>query len=299
MIVVKLMGGMGNQMFQYAFGRFLSLRNKTDLFLDLTYLKDRTPRKNFVFRDYDLDVFNIEIKEIDRQTIERVFSSRQTSKGLLKLLNFKSKRPNTISLEEKAFSYQNNYNLDSTNIYLDGYWQSPKYFESIEHVIRKDFTFKNSMDSKQLEMANKIKSVNSVCINFRRTDFINVKDANDFHGVTPLEYYQKAIIKIQGGVSNPELFVFSDDIEWCRQYFNADIPTTYVDYTYKGPKFDIYLNLMTLCNHFIIPNSTFAWWGAWLSENPDKIVIAPKQWFANEEMNAQTGDLIPKDWIRM
>ena len=141
-------------------------------------------------------------------------------------------------------------------------------------------------------MYNKINSSNSVLINVRRTDFLN----GDFHGVMGMDYINNAVSFIESKVDNPHYFIFSDDIEWCRDNIKLD-NMAIVDHSYKGDRFGYYLQLMKSCKNFIIPNSTFAWWAAWLNENENKIVIAPKKWLNNESVN--TKDLIPSNWIRI
>jgi hypothetical protein len=129
-------------------------------------------------------------------------------------------------------------------------------------------------------------------INVRRADYLNT----DFHGVYGIDYIKSAVKIIESKIENPKYFIFSDDIEWCVE--NVNLPNmTIVNHFYKGSKFSHYLQLMMNCKHFIIPNSSFAWWSAWLSKSSDKIVIAPKRWFNRDDIN--TNDLIPENWIRI
>lgn len=278
MIIVKLMGGMGNQMFQYALGRNLSLKYNLPLKIDLSFLNNRNMGPNFVYRNYDLDLFNID-EDFDLSSVGQVFTINephfQYSENLL----------NSIS----------NLLYNKINILFDGYWQTPLYFKDFENKIREDFKFKNSVENAEdriKEMMFKIKSSNSVMVNVRRTDYLNT----NFHGVMGLDYINKAKLIIDSKVENPHYFIFSDDIEWCKE--NIDIENmTLVDHSYKGDRFGYYLQLMSLCKHFIIPNSSFAWWSAWLNTDDDKIVIAPKQWFTDSSII--TNDLIPHNWLRI
>lgn len=279
MIIVTLMGGMGNQMFQYALGRSLSLKYNTELKIDLSFLKRRDMGPGFVYRDYDLDLFKV----------AEDFDINPTS--------------NVMRADEPHFHYsQDMMNAISqilpsmTNLQLNGYWQTPKYFNDFERIIRLDFQFKDKVedsDNKSIrEMYNLIKNTNSVMINVRRADYLN----SNFHGVMGNDFIMNGVEIIKSKVENPHFFIFSDDIEWCKENIKLD-NMTLVDHNYKGHKFGYYLQLMSTCKHFIIPNSTFAWWGAWLNNNPDKIVIAPKQWFTDNNIN--TNDIIPSDWIRI
>lgn len=269
---------MGNQMFQYAFARSLSLKMNTEFKIDLSFLKRRDLGENFIYRNFDLDIFNIPENIIIQTPID-----------------------NLQNISEKMFSYSH----DTVNcieqhierdVYLEGYWQSYKYFEEFNNQIKMDFLFKNPIknngDTNVKNMINDIMTSNSVMVNIRRADYLN----NNFHGVMGVEYINKASKIIHSRINNPRYFVFSDDIEWCEENVKLD-NMVIVNHEYKGDRFDLYLQLMKSCKHFIIPNSTFAWWSAWLSDNKNKIVISPKSWFTNDSIN--TNDLIPSNWIRI
>jgi hypothetical protein len=274
------MGGMGNQMFQYALARNISLKYNRPLKIDLSFLKNRNMGYNFVYRDYDLNIFNVyedfEIGQLG--TTARVNEPHfHYSKPLMESIN------NTIK------------NNPEVNFLINGYWQTPLYFNEFEKQIRKDFTFRDKVEDADeyiKDMLVKIQSTNSILLNVRRTDYLNT----NYHGVMGKEYLDKGIEIIESKVEDPHYFLFSDDVEWCKEnikYHNM----TLVDHSYKGDKFSYYLQLMKNCKNFIIPNSSFAWWAAWLNENTDKIVITPKQWFTNSNIN--TNDLIPDNWIRI
>ena len=152
------------------------------------------------------------------------------------------------------------------------------------------------------KLAERIRSAESVCVNVRRGDYVSSPSSIEFLGFVGTEYYSESIKIIYARVTNPTVFVFSDEIEWCIDNLRFDCPTTFVGHEYAGEKFRDYLYLMSLCKHFIIPNSTFGWWGAWLS-NSKGIVVAPKKWFnATKWFNGtdlDTSDLIPAGWIRL
>lgn len=270
------MGGMGNQMFQYSFGKFLSEKYNLPLKIDLSFLKNRNMGSNFVYRDYDLDLFNIENDFDINPTKQRYLVSEP---------NFQFSQQTIDSIRD----------IDG-HFYIDGYWQSYKYFQSIEREIKNHFKLKNPIESsgnkKMIDMMDRIKNENSVLINIRRTDYLNT----DFHGVLSVEYVMKGVDYIKNKVDNPHYFIFSDDIEWCIDNIKLD-NMTIVDHSYKGDRFGWYLELMKSCKHFIIPNSTFAWWAAWLNDDNSKIVLAPKKWFNDSSIN--TEDLIPEKWIRI
>ncbi|MEP7167929.1 MAG: alpha-1,2-fucosyltransferase [Bacteroidota bacterium] len=284
MIVVKLKGGLGNQMFQYAFGRFLSIKNNDQLILDTTFLLDRTPLENVIFRDYDLDIFNLKVKHINLYEVSLI------NKKKYALLFNKWLKP----VNEKVFNYDSEVlNLPRSGAYFDGYWQTEKYFNPVEKIIKEDFRLKNELLNISNDLYESIISSDSVCLNFRRTDFVN----NSLHGVTDENYYDRSISYIAERIKNPVFFIFSDDIEWCRQNVKIKYPCIFAGKEHAGRKFDNYLRLMTACKNFIIPNSSFGWWAAWLSENQNKIIIAPAKWF--NDFDGDTKDLIPERWIKM
>ena len=288
MIVVKLMGGLGNQLFQYAFGRCLATQWNTDLVLDVDFLLDRTERENFVFRDFDLDLFQLKSYQFFNSCIKTRFYNKSIFKKSF------------IEFKEQGFNYTklpNSYK--KRDLYLDGYWQSFKYFAEIATDLKKELKFKIPLTEKQLTLGEKIKLTNSVCVNFRRTDFVTIPSAIQTHGVPSLEYYYKAIELVKNKVGEDiEIFVFSDDVDWCKTHFKVDEPIHFVSHElYKGERFSAYLQLMTLCKHFIIPNSTFGWWAAWLADNNDKLVVTPELWFIDKKLQSQTQDLRPIEWI--
>lgn len=294
MIIVNLKGGLGNQMFEYAAGRSLALKHNVELKLDLTFLLDRNPNLNITFRDYDLDIFpNISVQVASQDEIQKRKSYLNRTFGL-KVFNQLNAKPTFF--REKKFSFHEDFNELGKDIYLDGYWQSEKYFKSIETVIRKDFLFAPLSIEKCRVLAEELRSRNSVCINVRRGDFVE-DEANNRHGFAGLEYIRKAVDLISNRVSNPYFYIFSDDIKWCEENLSLAFPTFIADHSYAGNKFGEYLHLMSLCQHFIIPNSSFAWWAAWLCTNQNKIVIAPQKWFNQGPQDTQ--DLLPESWIRL
>lgn len=292
MILVKLQGGLGNQMFQYACGKMLATKYGVSLTLDLEFLLDRTPRENFVYRNYDLDIFTIKPPIISVEEKKKIFQ-----KPLNFIQRFTKNKYNTFV--EKQFNFDEAVMNIGPYTYLDGYFQSEKYFIHIKDEIKKVFTFKQGFSELEKNLYQEIKSKNAICVNFRRADYVDIQASVDMHGVVDMEYYHKAINQLVSNVDEPTFYVFSDDITWCQENFSIDYPCTFVDYRYKGEKFASYFQLMIACKHFIIPNSTFAWWAAWLSETPDTIIITPRKWFANDAMQAQATDIIPERWIKM
>ncbi|MGH9820963.1 MAG: alpha-1,2-fucosyltransferase, partial [Pyrinomonadaceae bacterium] len=177
------------------------------------------------------------------------------------------------------------------NVYLKGYWQSPRYFESNETQIRQDFTFREEMNQMAQELCAEILSKNSVCVSVRRGDYVK----NDLLPCFGADYFQAADKVFRGRLTDYSYYVFSDDIEWCKANLKFDVPTIFVSEEYSGRKYQDKLRLMSACKHFVIPNSSYVWWAVWFNTNADKIVIAPKNWFFDPSV--MTRDLIPTTWI--
>ena len=297
MVISMLLGGMGNQMFQYAIGKHLAILNETDLRLDTSVLLDWSAGRHAVNRDYSLGIFNLKVERASASEVARYNPAPLNIKGKI---NYRIKKQlfGDMAIKEKSFQFDPGIlYVRRPIIYLSGLWQSYKYFQSIEDQILSDFSFKFPLKSKTLKLAEKIRSSNSVCINVRRGDFINVENTRDMLGFVGIEYYRNSVDYLNARFEGLNYYIFSDEPEWCKRNINfIKGPIQFVTHDYAGEKFSDYLQLMTLCKYYIIPNSTFAWWGAWLNRNPDKIAIAPKFWFKDDSIN--TDDLIPKEWIR-
>lgn len=178
-------------------------------------------------------------------------------------------------------------------MYLEGYWASEKYFAPIKDVIKQEFTVREPLAVKATDLLAEITERKSVCVNIRRGDFV----ANPTHNVCGLDYYTAAEKLILEKEDNLHFYVFSDDVEWCQENLRFSMPATFVTYDYKGNKFQDYFRLMSACQHFIIPNSSFAWWATYLNKSDSKVVIAPKRWLNLPGFT--TDDILPESWIRL
>ena len=288
---------MGNQMFQYAAGRHLAIKNNTELKLDTSIMLDWSPGRHTINRDFDLTIFQLKPQKASRKDIAP-YNPQLMSKPEKVLFHLKKKLGISPVFREKYFQYDPELLQLKGTQYLAGLWQSYKYFEEISEVIRKDFTFNTSPDHLSIQLLSQISQTNSICLSVRRSDYVSHKQTADMMGFVGVDYFNKAFEILKNKISNPHLYIFSDDIVWCRENLNIPgYPVFYVDGKYAGEKFSSYLQLMTACKHFIIPNSTFPWWAAWLSINENKIVCAPRNWFADKSID--TNDLIPDSWIRV
>jgi hypothetical protein len=182
------------------------------------------------------------------------------------------------------------------NVRLWGYWQAPKYFESIESELRSTFRFKRPLEGEAAQIAEDIKKNNAVSLHVRRSDYVTPKYQSTY-GTTGLPYYDAAVKYIADHVKDPKFYIFSDDIAWCKENLKLAFPVEYMERSSEGFKASAHLELMSLCKHNIIANSTFSWWGAWLNANPDKIVVTPKQWRVGE--GSEKDEIVPEKWIKV
>lgn len=264
MQIIKIQGGLGNQMFQYAYGRNLEISGKKVIF-DTSFF-DGGKAKIDTARNFKLDKFAIETRSpfLEKRNISKTYINR-------------IKRRLRLKVEE--------------------FFQSEKYFKGIEETIRKEFTLKNPLNDATRGWLEQIKnSRTSVSLHIRRGDYVSEARTNAYHGVCGLDYYQKAYEVIKTKTNSPlDIFVFSDDIEWVEE--NLKLPA--VMYFVSNSSIPDYeeMFLMSTCNNHIIANSSFSWWGAWLDPNPDKIIIAPKKWFANDRQSSE--EIVPSTWIKI
>ena len=289
-IITKLIGGIGNQMFQYAAGRALAHRYGVDLLLDCSGFD------SYKLRRYELDKFAINARLATITELNSAYRKSPKFLGRLgKALGIYQPRK---QFKEASFAYDTRFDNIVPSVYLDGYWQSERYFLNIASQLREEFITTEPLDAANREILSLIhKECNlAVSLHIRRGDYVTNPQTTKYHGVCSLDYYYYAIDYIAGQIFRPHLFIFSDDQEWAKDNLKVSHKITFVNVnsTDQG----IYdMTLMKACNHHIIANSSFSWWGAWLNARSDKIVVAPRLWFADELID--TKDLLPNDWIRI
>lgn len=279
-------------MFQYAAGRSAALK------LNLPYKQDIS----------DFDHYQLHQGfELSRVFVAPTITATQSDiNGILgwqssKLVRKFVRRPqlrlirNRRYIVEPTFSYWSGIASLNDNCYLEGYWQSERYFKEFSNIIRADFEFKAPISASNNELAVQIVNTNAVSMHIRRGDYISNKKNTSIYSVCSLDYYRLAIATVTEKVTNPVFYIFSDDIPWVKSNLTIKAHNVFVDHN-KGAESYNDMRLMSLCQHNIIANSSFSWWGAWLNKNPEKIVIAPNKWFSN---NTNDADLIPENWIRL
>ena len=288
MVTVLLSGGLGNQMFQYAAAKALAVRLNVPLYLDTYTL---TKKSQATARSFELDIFNL----------NACFSSSLKSKFLFKIRPFVQKHHSFFTrwgffTDTYAILYQPAFESLKGNITLSGYFQNEKYFEGIKEIIRKDFSFKAALSNKNEDVAHSILEADSVSIHIRRGDYTTNPNAVSNFVTCDKDYYLRAINHITQKVKDPIFYIFSDEPEWVRNNLDfGNHKVEYIDWN-KGRDSYIDMQLMSLCKHNIIANSSFSWWGAWLNKNVDKIVVAPSLWFRDKYKNSLLDDFFPEGW---
>lgn len=293
MIISRIFQGLGNQLFQYAFGRATALRNDTHFKLDTSFYENSevtqfgyTYKRNFEIARYNISLDEATVHEVEVYLGLRTPSLMQRVEYRL----FPNSRPRKIVENLSKFSAE--LNQLKGNLYLDGYFTSEEFFKDHSDVIRKEFTLKNEMSKENFAWAEKMANCNSVCISYRRTNFVN----NPLHEVCFMEYYLDGLRKVEQLLGqNITVFVWSDDNEWTMENFRPPYECHYM--THNFPDFHEDLRLMTHCKHHVIPNSTFSWWAAWLGEWENQIVIAPERWLNSSDI--EYGHVIPQRWHKI
>jgi len=292
MVISQIVGGLGNQMFQYAAGFTVAMQANDRLLLDVSAYNQYKLHQGFELER----VFCLNSDFAETSDIQQLlgWQSSPFIRRILVKARLNNLFPNRY-IGEPHLHYWSGIRKLQTNCYLAGYWQSEKYFGSTEGRIRKAFSFCRPLEGENKDVAEHIFNVNAVSLHVRRGDYATNPKTNMMHGLCSIEYYQEAIKYLVERIDAPVFFIFSDDINWVKDNLKLNFPATYVQHN-QGRNSYIDMQLMSLCQHNIIANSSFSWWGAWLNSNGRKIVIAPKHWFAQ---NISTDGLIPSSWVKL
>lgn len=299
MLTTNLKGGLGNQMFQYAAGLNLAEKTNSEYFLDISGYSDERVTNSDTPREFELRQFEITAKisnpdQIDKVKypyglISKIF--RGIDKKILKNY-YKDYHPKLLKKVSKKLSA-------GKDVYLDGYFQSEKNFGEIRPILLQEFKLKPEFITPkvrdfvdQISGKNSVEPTDSVSIHIRRGDYAQNPKTKEYHGLCPLSYYEQAIKTITEKIEKPHFYIFTDDPEWVKENLKINYNNTFVSGNdLKGPQ---ELWLMSKCDHNIIANSSFSWWGAWLNQNKTKYVIAPKKWTTKGKDHP---NIMAKDWI--
>jgi hypothetical protein len=288
-IVVRIYGGLGNQLFQYACGRALSIEKRSELILDSSDLKHEK------LRAFELGNFCIpgSVKQY-AYSEEKKQIPKYHPVGAMQRIEYK--------FFWKTFSETglSRYNPDlirsDKNLYLWGYWQSPRYFSKHASVIKNDLAFRLDNNAEYSDLVNTMLSTQSVAVHVRRGDYASNSNLTTRYGLLGASYYSRAVKEIERRLHDPMFFVFSDDVSAAREIMGSSSRIAYVTTTPRKSGFDDF-QLMTTCKHFIIANSTYSWWAAYLGVRDDGVVICPEPWFVDTTVDST--DLIPSSWTRL
>jgi hypothetical protein len=279
-------------MFQYAAGRALAAALQDEFMVDLHSFDGY-----LLHNGYELNrVFNVSATSASPSHLRSLMGIRHLPlvRKILRQNQFKLFRGERFVVEPYFKFWPKFFSL-KPNTYLYGYWQSEKYFKSIKGEIRNEFSFEKPLFGDNKLVATQIAGDNSVSLHFRRGDYLSDAKTTRIMNVCDVAYYKRAISHIAEKVKNPVFYIFSDDMDWVKQHVSFDYPAVYINHN-KGENSYIDMQLMSLCKHHIIANSSFSWWGAWLNASVDKVVVAPKCWFKN---GMDDSDLIPEEWVRL
>ena len=302
MLLVSINDGLGNQWFQYATARTISLKLNRKLFLDVDWynniykLEDRSDPNATTHRDFLLNYFNIQSRVLNRvhlNWIKRLEIRSRNSK------NFKLLQDGLLN----NFSYtpidHNNYSIEfiesQPKVYLTGYWQNTDIIEEYKNILCNELNLKHPLSATNTNILKSINSTNSVAIHIRRGDYISKPNSRKVHASCSNNYYYDSIDYMQDRLTNLQYFIFSDDMTWVKDNLDFATNSTFIDN--NEPEYE-HLFLMSACKHQITANSTFSWWAAWLNKNTQKIIITPEHWYNDMRLN-ETVIRIPNEWKKI
>lgn len=286
MIQVSIFGGLGNQLFQYASAKNLARLNNTDLYLRLDWFNQDFEASNTTPRFFDLSNFKLNYK-ISGSYYDRIYN---------KLVHpFHYCEPDTFSYDPKFLRLRHN------NIWLNGYWARNNYFDDIRDILIEEMQPKE-INAPNQQTVSEIKQTNSVSIHLRRGDYLTNKSANSLFQILDIDYYHKAIEYIKARIDDPIFYIFSDDISYAVEHFVGSEFRIIDINSGRNSYMDLYL--ISQCKHNINANSTFSWWGSYLNNSTERIIIIPEKWYKDnnaiaQESNYDSSNNYSKNWITM
>lgn len=274
MILLEMTGGLGNQMFQYSLYRKLMNLGK-EVYLDTTFYRSKQG-----LREFELNSLKVPYEELSDKHVNQLRGYGYQC-SIMEKVAIKMHHHRLPSYYDKIDFFQPEI-FDMDNIYLRGYWQNENYFVDIKNEIKKLLLVRPLMNKKKMNIEESIKEQdNTISIHVRRGDYLNQKNQNVYGGICTAEYYNKACEIIKQMIEKPLFVIFSDDIQWAKENIKEKNSIFVEPIVGEGSYVDLYL--MSQCRHHIIANSSYSWWGAWLTEKEDTKVISPQRWLLNHE----------------
>jgi len=294
-VIVKLTDGLGNQLFQYACGLAVAMRTNQPLLVDNTWY--RSIAEQYTKRKYLLNQFNISAAEATEKEINILKKPKYPIiiNSLYYRWQYSLPTYKRRYYKEPHFHYDGNTFKINKSVYLEGFWQSECYFKEIKEPLLQEFSLKKPLSASAQAIEKQILFTNSVAVHIRRGDYTQ-RNKNPEHQLLPVIYYNEAIQQMNTLLVAPYFYIFSDDINWVKDNLPIEQAVKFVSINTESELEDF--ALMKSCKHHIIANSSFSWWGAWLSESPNQNVIAPKDWFTHNSPK-QKNDLVPKEWTQL
>jgi hypothetical protein len=296
-LTTNLKGGLGNQMFQYATGRYLSIKTGSELFLDTHWFSKEKEPNGDIEREFELNHFNIQAKIAIQEEVSKIRNPHGKLSEIFRKFEKKFLNRHYLDYHPTLLKKYAQKLIAHKNVYLNGFFQSEKNFAEIRDILLREFTLKPEFQSELFKQITReiSEQKNSVSIHIRRGDYIKNNNTNKYHGVCSLSYYEKAIELISDEIIEPKFYIFSDDPEWAKE--NLKIKQNYEIISGRKLSMQEEMILMSNCKHNIIANSTFSWWGAWLNQNSGKIVIAPTPW-VDKQPNPHK-NILPETWLQI
>lgn len=291
MVIVRLTGGLGNQLFQYAAARRLALVRAAELGLDIGWFSHEAPDYPAP-RAYELQCFGLPARLVSLSPGTIARWERGLAARVGRWPDRRIRLP--VVRQNEDWEVVDERVLDGpADVMLLGYWQSERYFEDVAETIRAELRLPAAPGPRFLKLLEAIGTSEAIAVHVRRGDYVTIPQVAERHGTLPASYYSRAVRLVAERVGvDAHVFLFSDDPEWAEEHLSFDLPTTHVGRMMWSAPAE--LRLIASCRHHVIANSSYSWWGAWLAEHPGQVVVAPRMWFRNRGTA-----IVPPRWLRV
>ena len=287
MIISRIDGGLGNQMFQYAYGFYLAQRAETEFYLDISSY-EKQPQHGYL-----LDHFRIDAEVLPAKLVAKIPRKYRSSVAKVTWLQDRFGLRSLRRHKERDFGFRSSHLQAGDNRYLVGYWQSEQFFPRMRDELLKQFALRRNLTAQSQEIGGRMAESNSVALHVRRGDYVTSQSAAAIYEHLSVDYYHRCLQMWASQQYRPEVYIFSNDIAWCREQFQLEYPTHFVDHTSADTAFeDLWMMQQAAC--LVMANSTFSWWAAWLNQRSGRQVIAPSRWFRPGAMDGS--NILCRDW---